>query len=387
MTEQQPAPWVRKLAADGGLLLLDTASNCLSAYNSTAQLAWELLEQGGSETELVAGFATRCGIAHDLACKDVRAIIRQWRSQGLLSANGSSKRSTKRWKAPVRTDWSQAPTPHWVGTLTCTIRSTVFAFAIEPANLIDFVPIFFKHLETPDALPDVRIEIREAGENNTALVVDGIERLRTCDAGQLIGAVNQTILEQIHPGIEWLAIIHGAAVARDGTGWAIPAACGSGKTTLTAYLLARGYDYLADDHVALSAPDGRIVPWPLPMSIKEGSWDVLSQYYQNLLHFPQYRTKRGEARQLVPSAEVWDTNPVLLKGFIFPRYVSGAKATLTRLTPFDALQRLLGDQIWLGYPITEQHVGNFIRWLEDKPAYTLEHSNLADAALCIEGIV
>ena len=140
----------------------------------------------------------------------------QWRSQGLLSANGSSERSTKRWAAPVRTDWSQAPTPHWVGALTCTIRSTVFAFAIEPPNLIDFVPIFFKHLETPDALPDVRIEIREAGENHTALVVDGVERLRTSDAGQLIGAVNQTILEQIHPGIEWLAIIHGAAVARDG---------------------------------------------------------------------------------------------------------------------------------------------------------------------------
>jgi hypothetical protein len=253
--------------------------------------------------------------------------------------------------------------------------------------LIDFVPIFFKHLETPDAVPDVRIEIRETGENDPALLVDGIERLRTRDAGQLIGAVNQTILERIHPGIEWLAIVHGAAVARDGDGWAIPAACGSGKTTLTAYLLARGYDYLADDHVALSAPEGRIVPWPLPMSIKEGSRDVLSQYYQKLPHFPQYRTKRGEARQLVPSAEVWDTNPVPLKGFIFPRYVSGAKATLTRLAPFDALQRLLGDQIWLGYPITEHRVGDFIRWIEDKPAYILEHGNLADAALCIEGIM
>ena len=169
MTEQRPAPWVRKLAADGGLLLLDTASNCLSAYNRTAQLVWELLEQSGSETELVAGFAARCGIANDLACKDVRAIIRQWQWQGLLSANGSSERSTKRWTAPVSTDWLQAPTPHWVGTFTCTIRSTVFAFAIEPPNLIDFVPIFFKHLETPDALPDVRIEIREAGRTTPRL--------------------------------------------------------------------------------------------------------------------------------------------------------------------------------------------------------------------------
>ena len=67
----------------GGLLLLDT---CLSAYNATAQLVWELLEEGGSETELAAGFAARCGIAYDVACKDVQAIVRQWRSQGLLSA-------------------------------------------------------------------------------------------------------------------------------------------------------------------------------------------------------------------------------------------------------------------------------------------------------------
>ena len=263
----------------------------------------------------------------------------------------------------------------------------VFTIAIEPPPLVDFARIFFKHLETPSARPDVRIEMREAEGGETALVVDGQERLRTADGGQLIGAVNQTILEHIHPGIEWLAIIHGAAVARHGLGFAFPAACGSGKTTLTAYLLPRGYDYLADDHVALSAPDGRIVPWPLPMSIKEGSWDLLSQSYRNLPGFPHYHTKRGEARQLVPSGEAWDTNPVPLKGFIFPRYVPGAKATLTQLTPFEALQRLLGDQIWLGYPITEQRVSNFLRWLDDKPAYTLEHGNVADAALCIEGIV
>ena len=76
-----------------------------------------------------------------------------------------------------------------------------------------------------------------------------------------------------------------------------------------------------------------------------------------------------------------------LKAFIFPRYVPGAKAKLTRLKPFEALQRLLGDQIWLGYPITERGVSNFLKWLDDKPAYTLEHGNVADAALCVESIL
>jgi hypothetical protein len=240
---------------------------------------------------------------------------------------------------------------------------------------------------SPGAEPGFRIDLRRAARGETAIVIDGVPRFSTADGGQLIGAVNQIILEHLHPDVAWLAIIHGAAVARDGVALAFPAACGSGKTTLTAYLISRGYAYLADDHVALSAPEGRVVPWPMPLSLKPGSWDVLSESYRDIGDFPTYRSTRGEARQLVPSARVWETDPVLAGHLVFPRYAPDAEAALTPITPFEALERLLGDQIWLGYPMTEQGVGAFVDWLEETPAYTLEHGNVADAARCIERLM
>jgi predicted ATPase len=38
---------------------------------------------------------------------------------------------------------------------------------------------------------------------------------------------------------------------------------GSGKSTLAAGLVGQGYDFLANDLIALSEPNGTIVPWPL----------------------------------------------------------------------------------------------------------------------------
>ena len=157
-----------------------------------------------------------------------------------------------------------------------------------------------------------------------------------------------------------------------------------GKTTLIAYLLSQGYDYLADDLIALSAPEGRIVPWPLPLSIKAGSWGILSKTYCDLPRFPQYRTQRGNARQLVPPAQAWDTDPVPLHGVVFPRYVAGAAATLTQITPLEAFGRLLDDKIWLGYPITEQRVYALLAQLKRVPAFTLRYGRLDQALPCIK---
>ena len=246
--------------------------------------------------------------------------------------------------------------------------------------------LFYRHLATPEVHADIRVALRDAKAGMTALVVDRIERLRTGDGGELIGALNQAVLELVNPGVDWLAMIHGGAIARNGRGIVLPAACGSGKTTLVAHLLPRGYDYLADDLIALAAPHGRIVPLPLPLSVKQGSWDLLAGAYPEITQAPRYETARGQSRQLVPPANA-DRDPVPLRAFVFPKYAAGAATTLTRITPLEALERLLGDRMWLGYPLQQRHVETFIAWLEDKPAYDLVHGDAADAARRIEDIV
>jgi Coenzyme PQQ synthesis protein D (PqqD) len=388
MNHDRPSASVRMLPTSTGLVLLDTSSKCLWAYNDSARQIWERIEGGRSGDELTSDFARQYGISDEVARRDVGAIINQWRSKGLVSASGRRNPPAAPAMADVATDWTDASEPHWTETFTCTIRDKVFTLAIEPAEAASLIRFMFQHLETPGAQPDVRLEVREAGDGEGAVLVNGIERLRTADGGQIVGAVDQTILEYIHPEIDWLAMIHGGAIARGGAGVAVPGACGSGKTTLIAYLLAeRGYTYIADDLVALAAPDGRIVPWPMPLNPKQGSWDLLSESYPDLPSSPKHCMSRGEVRQILPRPDAWDADPVPLRGFIFPRYVAGAAAKLSRLTSFEALERLLSDRIWLGYPITERRARNFVAWLDSKPAYALVHSNVAAAADLIGDIV
>src|SRR6185295_12705523 len=133
---------------------------------------------------------------------------------------------------------------------------------------------------------------------------------------------------------------------------------------LAAGLMGVGFDYLADDIVALSSPDAAVVPWPLSLSLKPGGTDVLMTRFPQLAEARHYRTKGVEARLLVPAADVWDAEPVRLRTLLFPRFTAGAAPETRRLSSFEALERLLTDRVWLGDPITEERVTSFLAWLD-----------------------
>jgi Coenzyme PQQ synthesis protein D (PqqD) len=378
---------IQRLPSDSGLLLFDSLSNRLLAFNQSARFLWELIERGFTLDKIASEFAANYGVPVESARKDIDAIIGTWRSLDLLS----SDREPDSYSGPVPLqdvpDWSQTRTPAWAANAVYSVRDKVFSLSIEPPNSVALIRTFFQHLEIPKGEVGLRLEIRQATNSLRALLVNGSEQFRTLDEAQLVGGVCQAILEYLHPEVEWLAMVHGAAIARGDAGLVFPAASGSGKTTLVAHLAAQdGFTYLADDLVVLAAPSGHIVPWPMPLSIKRGSWSLLFELYPSLKSAPIYNTSRGEARLLIPSSSDWKTDPVLAHGIVFPRYIAGAVAKLTRITAFEAIERLLNDRIWLGYPMTEHRIRAFLAWIDVTPAYTLVHGNVADAARCLEDL-
>jgi hypothetical protein len=72
--------------------------------------------------------------------------------------------------------------------------------------------------------------------------------------------------------------MHAAAVAYKNNCILFPAECGSGKSTLTAALVAGGFQYCSDDMVLLAAPPMRMRPVPMAMGIKSGSAGLLEKY-------------------------------------------------------------------------------------------------------------
>src|SRR5689334_21394421 len=99
--------------------------------------------------------------------------------------------------------------------------------------------------------------------------------------------------------------MHAGAVARDGCAIGFPAPSGSGKTTLIAGLIARGFTYVSDDLVAVAAADGRVAPWPMPLSIKAGSWPLLEPLHPQLAEAPAILAGGRKARLLAPPDAPW----------------------------------------------------------------------------------
>ncbi len=382
MRNARAAPAVRRMAVDGGLLLLDASSGCLYAFNDAARHVWELIEAGRSGEALADEFAAWWGISVPRAQDDVASIVAQWRDLGLLDGF--------RRAAPARSAPDDAAgcfrQPQAATEWTCTIRGTVIRFAVEN-GVAPTIRALFAHLETPDLRPRTRLEIRSAPGNEMLLTENGFERIRTGDAGQMAGALQQAVLERIHDNVDWLALIHGAALARSGAGIGLAGPSGSGKSTLAAGLLKAGFDYLADDMIALSAPDGAIMPWPLPLSIKPGSQDAVSARHPELAQAPRYRTKGLEARLLVPPDSAWDAAPVKMRALVFPRFIAGAAADTQRISTFAAVERLLADRIWLGYPLTESRVSAFLTWLNVTPAHVITYGELDDGVRLVEGVL
>ena len=62
---------------------------------------------------------------------------------------------------------------------------------------------------------------------------------------------------------------------RAGTGVLLPGPSGSGKSTLCAGLVRAGMAYLSDELVALDLTTGRLLPYPKPITVKEGSFALL----------------------------------------------------------------------------------------------------------------
>ncbi len=377
----RPSAWVRRFPVAGGLLLLDLRSNRLLAYNDTACFAWELIEAGQSAEDVAAEFERAWDIPRSRAQADVASILTQWRQQGLIGAAGERSAPSE---TGTTVDGYPAAPARWAHEWVSTIAGTPIAFALETD--VPSVRLFLANLKTPHARPQTTIEIRGTPSTEGVLIRDGVERMRTSDRGLLIGSLWHAVLETIHPDVDWRALIHGAALARGDAGLALVGPSGSGKTTLAAGLVNRGFDYLCDDTVPVSEPNGEIVPWPLPLSIKPGSVELLASRFPELRDAPAYPVKGMgiEVRLLIPAARVWDAPPVKLRSLIFPRFVAGAAPEQRKLSPFEALQNLLGDRIWLGYPISEARVTSLLGWLDDMPAYAITYGTLDDAVALVE---
>ena len=159
-------------------------------------------------------------------------------------------------------------------------------------------------------------------------------------------------LDQSLPLVEWglnwcignhaheFLIIHAGVIERDGFAAILPGPPGSGKSTLTAFLVNNGWRLLSDELALLSLDDGAITPLARPISLKNQSIDIIGSLVPSAVFSRRAEdTIKGTVALLRAPADsiarIAETaRPAWV---IFPKYQKDAPATLAPRSKADTL--------------------------------------------------
>jgi len=116
--------------------------------------------------------------------------------------------------------------------------------------------------------PAIKFDIISVGNQPMLSLWDGDKRLYFGDSRYQLAYIlmNEAIYHSIAKNDQQHAI-HAGAVWKDGQCILLPGSSGRGKSTLTAWLVKNGYQYLTDELVFLS-DDGQLTPLTRPVNLK-----------------------------------------------------------------------------------------------------------------------
>lgn len=118
-------------------------------------------------------------------------------------------------------------------------------------------------------------------------------------------------------------LLHAGVVEHGGRAIVLPALPGSGKSTLSAALSARGFRLLSDEFGVVQLHDSQLVPLLRPVSLKNASIDVIRNFSKQAVIGPSFpKTRKGTVAHLAPQrdAVLRRLEPAVPALVVFPKF-------------------------------------------------------------------
>lgn len=184
-------------------------------------------------------------------------------------------------------------------------------------------------------------------------------------------------------------MLHAAVVEREGKAMLLSALPGAGKSTLCAALIHHGWRLLSDEFALVRTQDGKIVPLPRLIPLKNESIPVIRGFIPEAVLGPSFpKTRKGTVAHLrPPTASIAQMDKVAEPAWVvFPQYQSGIASTLETTPKAHALMRVAGNAF--NYEVLGakgfQTVANLIKRCD---CYSFSYGDLGEAIAKLDALV
>jgi hypothetical protein len=396
-----PSRFAMGLVGDN-MAVADAGSGQVTFLNASASLVWlSLIESERSEDELFALFDWIDPHARQSRNDAVRNILREFKSLGWADIAGGSawrmtggRHSRIQW-TPCKPREIALHTQRWSRQVRVSNATILFQIEAEAgsdpngdfARLTRFLEGFALDCSArPDAALSLAIR---AGE---VAVSDGGKTASFKDFQTASGVLLRLAIEHSYPDAKDHTTFHAGALCGPKGAILMPAVSGAGKTTLTGFLVARGWRYCGDDVVGAgrvgATGEIHILPFPTALGVKGGSVDILRPFFPSIEDVSPVAYGAKSVRFLTcdqergPIREDWRK----LRALVFPTYDKQSALHLEAISETDALRLILQSGWGNGAEFERTSFGLLIEAVNCLPRYRLRYASLDAAAAALEGL-
>ncbi|MFH0960992.1 MAG: PqqD family peptide modification chaperone, partial [Pseudomonadota bacterium] len=369
---------------DGGVLFRE-GTRRLWVLNHTAAIIWCLLDQTTDLQELITQFSQGLSVDRTTAARDVALGLEFFEREGLLGEDTSTVLTTRDEVADFVRGPEIGASLQVKDRYIFRIGGPLWGLCCENTALAEDYITLMGHLaiNNKGISPDTSLWVLPdpGKENSWSICIDGRVAEQGVPSDRLLPHLLTLTFVSISHAMADKLLFHAAVVKKGKGAILFPAAAGSGKTTLAAFLAMHGYTFFSDELAVLNVQDLTVLPCPLPMSIKSGSVKALSPYYPLLSQLTVYtRLDTKEVRYLPPPPDslAQITDEAKVTAIVFPQFAAHANTRIVGLDKASALARLVqtGSSSRELRPVD---ISAMISVIEKSPCFELIFSDVEEA--------